>query len=291
MTPDAADLRARLVARLRARGDVRTPSASAAAFARVPRHPFVPGVPRRRRVYTDRSIAIKIEDGVPISSSSQPAIMAEMLEMLGCAAASACSRSARAAATTPRCSPSWRRRRVPSSRSTSTTISRTRARAASSARATRTCARLRRRRARRADGAPFDAVIATVGVDAIPPAWIAQLREGGRLVAPLTAARLQKVVAFGAPRAVSKATRSSTRLHHAARPWRAERRSAATRTARRRQAARLHRARARRRRNAAGDRAARTVRRRPARVHDPEPRTPKTSLRDGSRSATTPSAS
>jgi protein-L-isoaspartate(D-aspartate) O-methyltransferase len=44
--------------------------------------------------------------------------------------------------------------------------------------------------------APFDAVIASVGVERIPPAWIAQLRAGGRLVAPLTIRSLQKVVAF-----------------------------------------------------------------------------------------------
>jgi protein-L-isoaspartate(D-aspartate) O-methyltransferase len=45
-------------------------------------------------------------------------------------------------------------------------------------------------------GAPFDAIVATVGVEQIPAAWIAQLRTGGRLVAPLTIRSMQKVVAF-----------------------------------------------------------------------------------------------
>jgi protein-L-isoaspartate(D-aspartate) O-methyltransferase len=47
-----------------------------------------------------------------------------------------------------------------------------------------------------ADRAPYDAVIASVGVEMIPPAWIAQLRLGGRLVAPLTLRSQQKVIGF-----------------------------------------------------------------------------------------------
>src|SRR6202022_2513641 len=78
--PAFAELRARLVAELRARGALHDPRV-AEAFARVPRHVFVPDV-SPEEVYADRSIAIKLEDGIPISSSSQPAIMAEMLEML-----------------------------------------------------------------------------------------------------------------------------------------------------------------------------------------------------------------
>ncbi len=37
------------------------------------------------------------------------------------------------------------------------------------------------------DGGPFDRIIATCAVTAIPPAWIDQLVEGGRIVAPLDA--------------------------------------------------------------------------------------------------------
>ncbi|HWT06721.1 MAG TPA: hypothetical protein VN224_13250, partial [Xanthomonadales bacterium] len=79
-TPPYDELRRQLVRQLRERGAVRTERVGA-AFARVPRHVFVPDV-SAEDVYADRSIAIKLQDGVPISSSSQPAIMAEMIEML-----------------------------------------------------------------------------------------------------------------------------------------------------------------------------------------------------------------
>lgn len=53
----------------------------AAAFAAVPRHRFLPGV-APEEVYSDRAILTKIADGVGLSSSSQPAIMAIMLQQL-----------------------------------------------------------------------------------------------------------------------------------------------------------------------------------------------------------------
>ena len=53
-----------------------------AAFREVPRHLFVPGTPWEN-VYSDESVITKRQDGIPISSSSQPAIMAIMLEQLG----------------------------------------------------------------------------------------------------------------------------------------------------------------------------------------------------------------
>ena len=52
-----------------------------AAFRDVPRHLFVPGTPYAR-AYSDESVITKRQDGIPISSSSQPAIMAVMLEQL-----------------------------------------------------------------------------------------------------------------------------------------------------------------------------------------------------------------
>jgi protein-L-isoaspartate(D-aspartate) O-methyltransferase len=51
------------------------------AFARVPRHVFLPGVPLDK-VYADDAVVTHDEDGVPTSSSSQPSLMARMLEQL-----------------------------------------------------------------------------------------------------------------------------------------------------------------------------------------------------------------
>jgi len=51
------------------------------AFARVPRHEFLPGVPLDV-AYTDDAIVTRDEGGVPTSSSSQPSLMARMLDQL-----------------------------------------------------------------------------------------------------------------------------------------------------------------------------------------------------------------
>ena len=56
-------------------------SAVEAAFRAVPRHLFLPGIPLDK-VYADEAIPTKYQDGLPISSSSQPAVMATMLEQL-----------------------------------------------------------------------------------------------------------------------------------------------------------------------------------------------------------------
>lgn len=51
------------------------------AFARVPRHHFLPDVPLEV-AYTDDAIVTHDEGGVPTSSSSQPSLMARMLDQL-----------------------------------------------------------------------------------------------------------------------------------------------------------------------------------------------------------------
>ena len=70
-----------LVDKLKQDGTIRSPFVEA-AFRSIPRHLFLPGVPVEQ-VYQDEAIATKHQDGVAISSSSQPAIMAIMLEQLG----------------------------------------------------------------------------------------------------------------------------------------------------------------------------------------------------------------
>src|SRR5687768_1419512 len=77
---NAASLRDALVDGLVREGSIRSPAVEA-AFRAVPRECFLPGVPLGR-VYRDEAIVTHEQDGVPISSSSQPAIMAIMLEQL-----------------------------------------------------------------------------------------------------------------------------------------------------------------------------------------------------------------
>src|SRR6266699_359977 len=59
-----------------------TDSRVEAAFRAVPRHLYLPRVPLEE-VYRDQAIPTKTVDGEAVSSSSQPEIMATMLEQLG----------------------------------------------------------------------------------------------------------------------------------------------------------------------------------------------------------------
>jgi protein-L-isoaspartate(D-aspartate) O-methyltransferase len=78
--PDAA--RARLVDELRDSGRLTSPAVEA-AFRLVPRHLFLPEL-AASEAYQDEAFVIKTDPGgLPLSSSSQPAIMAIMLEQLG----------------------------------------------------------------------------------------------------------------------------------------------------------------------------------------------------------------
>jgi protein-L-isoaspartate(D-aspartate) O-methyltransferase len=80
-TPDDANiLNQKLVDQLKWKGCLTSPEVEA-AFRAVPRHLFLPNVPLKE-VYQDEAIATKMLDGQFVSSSSQPAIMAIMLEQL-----------------------------------------------------------------------------------------------------------------------------------------------------------------------------------------------------------------
>jgi protein-L-isoaspartate(D-aspartate) O-methyltransferase len=81
--PDEA--RTRLVDELRASGRL-TSHPVEAAFRAVPRHVFLPELDPVSQAYQDEAFVIKTDaGGFPVSSSSQPAIMAIMLEQLGVA--------------------------------------------------------------------------------------------------------------------------------------------------------------------------------------------------------------
>jgi protein-L-isoaspartate(D-aspartate) O-methyltransferase len=69
-----------LVDKLKGDGHIRT-GAVEAAFRAVPRHLFVPEIPLDE-TYRDQAIPTKRLDGITVSSSSQPTVMAIMLEQL-----------------------------------------------------------------------------------------------------------------------------------------------------------------------------------------------------------------
>src|SRR5215469_2904285 len=84
VTPDSESLRRRLVEDLTRTGLIRSPAVED-AFLRVPRERFLPELTRERgleAVYRNEALVTKMENGHALSSSSQPAIMAEMLERL-----------------------------------------------------------------------------------------------------------------------------------------------------------------------------------------------------------------
>ena len=79
--PEARRRNEQLVQQLESAGTLRD-AAVAAAFRAVLRHRFLPDRPLEE-VYEDVAIMTKIgEHGGPVSSSSQPAIMAIMLQLL-----------------------------------------------------------------------------------------------------------------------------------------------------------------------------------------------------------------
>ncbi len=73
-------LRQKLIDYLKQQGHIRTPAVET-AMREVPRHPFLPAE-NVEQVYSDIPIKTKVQDGEAISSSSQPTIMAIMLEQL-----------------------------------------------------------------------------------------------------------------------------------------------------------------------------------------------------------------
>jgi protein-L-isoaspartate(D-aspartate) O-methyltransferase len=186
---DAA--RARLAGALRDSG--RTPSpAVQAAFRAVPRHLFLPGL-SPAAAYQDEALVIKYdEDGLPVSSSSQPAMMAIMLEQLGLepghrvleiGTGTGYNAAVMAHVVGPR------------GRVVTVDID---AELVTRAQASLVTAGYDTVQASCGDGgygdpqgAQFDRVIVTAGAWDIAPAWLNQLAPGGRLVLPLAVRSIQ----------------------------------------------------------------------------------------------------
>jgi len=192
---DAPALHRDLVDALVRRGAITDPRVEA-AFRAVPRHLFLPDVPLAE-TYRDQAIPTKTVDGEAISSSSQPEIMATMLEQL-------------------RLEPGLRVLEIGAGTGynaglmahvlgeTGTLVTMdidddivdgARAHLAAAG-VSRVQVVLGDGGLGYPDGAPYDRVILTVGAWDVAPAWWGDLRPGGRLVLPLTVGGSQKSVAF-----------------------------------------------------------------------------------------------
>jgi protein-L-isoaspartate(D-aspartate) O-methyltransferase len=191
------ELRERLVTGLRA-ADALHDDRVAAALTEVPRHLFLPGI-EPGQAYADDAVITKLDaDGRAVSSSSQPAIMALMLEQLdvqpghrvlevGAGTGYNAALLARLAGT----------------EGSVTTVDLD-ADIVAAAREHLAACGFGQVNVVHADGgggwppgAPYDRIILTVGTWDITPAWFRQLAPGGRLLLPLALrAGMQYSIAF-----------------------------------------------------------------------------------------------
>ncbi len=195
-----ARMRERLAARVVAASDIRSERV-AAALRDVPRHLFLPHLPPASAYRDDAIVTKRDVDGQPISSSSQPAIMAIMLDQLDLAPGQ---RVLEIGAGTGYNAALIRHIVGPSGTVVSIDIDRELAEAARHHLARAGYPDVTVVAADGAEGypacAPYDRVIATVGVSDLAPAWLDQSRPddpGARIVVPLDVRGAQLAVAFG----------------------------------------------------------------------------------------------
>ncbi|UGQ12869.1 hypothetical protein LO772_04410 [Yinghuangia sp. ASG 101] len=185
----SARLRHRLIARLRADGHLRSPRVER-AMAAVPREVFTPAGTDVAEAYADRVLVLASDaSGAPLSTISQPAIVALMLEQLDVRAGqrileigtgSGYNTALLAELTGPG-------GRVTSVEVDAALVPGAAARLAELAPGDGTPLDLRHGDGWLGvpDAAPYDRLHSTIGVDDLPPAWSGQLADGGLLVAPL----------------------------------------------------------------------------------------------------------
>lgn len=178
-------LRDALVQQLVDTGMVRTPRVEA-AMRDVPRHVFLPGVPLRQCYSNDVTATKRDADGVPISAASQPSIVGLMLEQLDVQPGM---RILEIGAGTGYNAALLSRLTGPDGHVVTVDVDDdivAGAEAALAAAGADNVTVLQGDGALGAPGfAPFDRIIATVGVWDLPTAWTEQLADGGLIVAPL----------------------------------------------------------------------------------------------------------
>jgi protein-L-isoaspartate(D-aspartate) O-methyltransferase len=180
----------------------------------VPRHLFLPGLPPESAYRDDAIVTKRDADGQPISSSSQPAIMAIMLDQLDLAPGQ---RVLEIGAGTGYNAALMSHIVGSDGAVVSVDID---SEVAAQAREHLASAGYQDVTVVAADGAagyppsaPYDRVIATVGVSDLAPPWLDQLSPGGRIVVPLDVRGTQLAVAFqpaGAPDAADPASLRDT---------------------------------------------------------------------------------
>jgi protein-L-isoaspartate(D-aspartate) O-methyltransferase len=191
----ADELRMALVERLRAQGSIRSAAVQQAMLI-VPRDRFLPGE-TLSQAYADVAIPTHWEHGMAVSSASQPTMVAIMLEQLDLQPGM---RVLEIGAGTGYNAALLAELVGPEGAVTTLDIDPL---IAEEARAHLWSAGYQRVRALAGDGAhgasefaPYDRIVLTAGVADISPAWVAQLIEGGLLVAPLGLGGVQASVAF-----------------------------------------------------------------------------------------------
>ena len=179
-----ARLRGRLVDDLVSQGLIRSPRIEA-AFRAVPRHLFIPRV-SLEEAYEDEAIITHFAGGKPVSSCSQPAIMAEMLHQLSVEEGD---HVLEVGAGTGYNAALLAHLAGPTGHVTSIDID---DRFVREARARLAAAGFPGVQVLTADGhdgyatkAPFERIMVTAAAWQVAPAWDEQLAPGGRLVVPL----------------------------------------------------------------------------------------------------------
>jgi len=192
----AEKLRRALVASMKKEGVLQAAGVEA-AFAAVPRHVFLPGIPLEQ-VYSDRAIGLKHDaDGLLVSSSSQPTMMALMLNQVGLKPGDNVLEIGTATGYNAAIL-----KYIVGEQGHVTTIELDKDLADQAQR------NLRRSRVRNVhvvndDGArgyapraSYDHIVVTVGTWDIPPAWFQQLKPDGSLVVPLVIDGVQVSATF-----------------------------------------------------------------------------------------------